>query len=52
MGEKCREHVPNPAIFSRWFDKVVQELRGAKVSSQLEVYSGAGYDFSTSKNMV
>ena len=28
-------------------DKVVQELRGAKVPFQLEVYSGTGHGFST-----
>jgi dienelactone hydrolase len=31
-------------------DKVVQELRGAKVPFQLEVYSGTGHGFSTPKN--
>jgi len=32
-------------------DKVVQELRGAKVPFQLEVYSGTGHGFSTPKNL-
>jgi dienelactone hydrolase len=31
-------------------DKVIQELRGAKVPFQLEVYSGTGHGFSTPKN--
>ena len=31
-------------------DKVVQELRAAKVPFQLEVYSGTGHGFSTPKN--
>jgi dienelactone hydrolase len=31
-------------------DKVVQELRSAKVPFQLEVYSGTGHGFSTPKN--
>jgi len=31
-------------------DKVVQELRGAKVPFQLEVYSGTGHGFSSPKN--
>jgi dienelactone hydrolase len=31
-------------------DKVVQELRGAKVPFQLDVYSGTGHGFSTPKN--
>jgi len=31
-------------------DKVVQELRGAKVPFELEVYSGTGHGFSTPKN--
>jgi dienelactone hydrolase len=31
-------------------DKVVQELRGAKVPFQLEVYGGTGHGFSTPKN--
>ena len=31
-------------------DKVVQELRGAKLPFQLEVYSGTGHGFSTPKN--
>src|SRR5260370_32924469 len=31
-------------------DKVVQELRGAKVPFQLEAYSGTGHGFSTPKN--
>ena len=31
-------------------DKVIQELRGAKVAFQLEVYSGTGHGFSTPKN--
>ena len=31
-------------------DKVVQELRSAKVPFQLEIYSGAGHGFSTPKN--
>ena len=31
-------------------DQVVQELRGAKVPFQLEVYSGTGHGFSTPKN--
>jgi dienelactone hydrolase len=39
------EGYPLPAV-----DKVVQELRGAKVPFQLEVYSGTGHGFSTPKN--
>ena len=39
------EPYPLPAV-----DKVVQELRGAKVPFQLEVYSGTGHGFSTTKN--
>jgi dienelactone hydrolase len=31
-------------------NKVVQELRGAKVPFQLEVYSGTSHGFSTPKN--
>ena len=31
-------------------DHVIQELRGAKVPFQLEVYSGSGHGFSTPKN--
>ena len=36
------EGYPLPVV-----DKVVQELRGAKVPFQLEVYSGTGHGFST-----
>jgi dienelactone hydrolase len=36
---------PLPAV-----DKVVQELRGAQVPFQLEVYSGTGHGFSSPKN--
>ena len=39
------EGFPLPVV-----DKVVQELRGAKVPFQLEVYSGTGHGFSTPKN--
>jgi dienelactone hydrolase len=39
------EGFPLPTV-----DKVVQELRGAKVPFQLEVYSGTGHGFSTPKN--
>jgi dienelactone hydrolase len=39
------EGYPLPVV-----DKVVQELRGAKVPFQLEVYSGTGHGFSTPKN--
>ncbi|MCC6775524.1 MAG: dienelactone hydrolase family protein [Hyphomicrobiales bacterium] len=39
------EGYPLPTV-----DKVVQELRGAKVPFQLEVYSGTGHGFSTPKN--
>lgn len=39
------EGYPLPAV-----DKVVQELRGAKLPFQLEVYSGTGHGFSTPKN--
>ena len=39
------EPYPLPAV-----DKVVQELRGAKVPFQLEVYSGTGHGFSSPKN--
>lgn len=39
------ESIPLSAV-----DKVVQELRGAKVPFQLEVYSGTGHGFSTPKN--
>ena len=39
------EGYPLPVV-----DKVVQELRAAKVPFQLEVYSGTGHGFSTSKN--
>ena len=31
-------------------DQVIQELRGAKVPFQLEIYSGTGHGFSTPKN--
>ena len=39
------EGYPLPVV-----DKVVQELRAAKVPFQLEVYSGTGHGFSTPKN--
>ena len=39
------EGYPLPVV-----DKVVQELRAAKVPFQLEVYSGPGHGFSTPKN--
>jgi dienelactone hydrolase len=39
------EGFPLPVV-----DKVVQELRGAKLPFQLEVYSGTGHGFSTPKN--
>ena len=39
------EGYPLPVV-----DKVVQELRGAKVPFQLEVYSGTGHGFSDPKN--
>jgi dienelactone hydrolase len=39
------EGFPLPTV-----DKVVQELRGAKVPFQLEVYSGTGHGFSTPKS--
>jgi dienelactone hydrolase len=39
------EGFPLPTV-----DKVVQELRGAKVPFHLEVYSGTGHGFSTPKN--
>ena len=39
------EGFPLPVV-----DKVVQDLRGAKVPFQLEVYSGTGHGFSTPKN--
>ena len=39
------EGFPLPVV-----DKVIQELRGAKVPFQLEVYSGTGHGFSTPKN--
>ena len=39
------EGFPLPVV-----DKVVQELRTAKVPFQLEVYSGTGHGFSTPKN--
>jgi dienelactone hydrolase len=39
------EGFPLPTV-----DKVVQELRGAKVPFQLEVYSGTGHGFSSPKN--
>ena len=39
------EGFPLPVV-----DKVVQELRAAKVPFQLEVYSGSGHGFSTPKN--
>ena len=39
------EGFPLPVV-----DKVVQELRAAKVPFQLEVYSGTGHGFSTPKN--
>jgi dienelactone hydrolase len=39
------EGFPLPVV-----DTVVQELRGAKVPFQLEVYSGTGHGFSTPKN--
>jgi dienelactone hydrolase len=39
------EGFPLPVV-----DKVVQELRGAKVPFQLEVYSGTGHGFSSPKN--
>jgi dienelactone hydrolase len=39
------EGFPLPVV-----DKVVQELRGAKIPFQLEVYSGTGHGFSTPKN--
>ena len=39
------EGFPLPVV-----DKVVQELRGAQVPFQLEVYSGTGHGFSTPKN--
>jgi dienelactone hydrolase len=39
------EGYPLPVV-----DKVVQELRGAKVPFQLEVYSGTGHGFSSPKN--
>ena len=39
------EGYPLPVV-----DKVVQELRGAKLPFQLEVYSGTGHGFSTPKN--
>jgi dienelactone hydrolase len=39
------EGFPLPVV-----DKVVHELRGAKVPFQLEVYSGTGHGFSTPKN--
>lgn len=39
------EGYPLPVV-----DKVVQELRGAKVPFQLEVYSGTGHGFSAPKN--
>jgi dienelactone hydrolase len=39
------EGFPLPVV-----DKVIQELRAAKVPFQLEVYSGTGHGFSTPKN--
>jgi dienelactone hydrolase len=39
------EGYPLPVV-----DKVIQELRSAKVPFQLEVYSGTGHGFSTPKN--
>jgi dienelactone hydrolase len=39
------EGFPLPVV-----DKVVQELRGAKLPFQLEVYSGTGHGFSSPKN--
>src|SRR5271166_1293098 len=39
------EGFPLPVV-----DKVIQELRGAKVPFQLEVYSGTSHGFSTPKN--
>jgi dienelactone hydrolase len=39
------EGYPLPTV-----DRVVQELRGAKVPFQLEVYSGTGHGFSSPKN--
>ena len=39
------EGYPLPVV-----DKVVQELRGAKVPFQLEVYIGTGHGFSDPKN--
>ena len=39
------EGYPLPVV-----DKVVQELRAAKVPFQLEIYSGTGHGFSTPKN--
>jgi dienelactone hydrolase len=39
------EGFPLPVV-----DKVVQELRAAKLPFQLEVYSGTGHGFSTPKN--
>jgi dienelactone hydrolase len=39
------EGFPLPVV-----DKVVQELRGAKVAFQYEVYSGTGHGFSSPKN--
>ena len=39
------EGYPLPVV-----DKVIQELRGAKVPFQYEVYSGTGHGFSTPKN--
>jgi len=56
MGEKCKGHVPDPAwrrgrrLSLPVVDKVVQELRGAKVPFQLEVYSGTAHGFSSPKN--